>query len=184
MLPNLEDLDQNKSRTIIKRQVAAFEGNFVVWLSSILITAKANKTKEETLKNLSEELEGNHAGLLRSFAKSGNALPDKNDFDYLENEISMIRELVSEMSGLKNLVLLTVLEDTAPNCMAIFQKAAKLINADDTRYADMHYELDVEHSQDFKDSLIKEIQYYDNPEPLIDDAINKSLGLLKKIWTL
>ena len=184
LLPDPKKINKEQARTIIRRQVVAFEGNFVVWLSAVLLTARAEKTKEEIIKNLSEELEGNHAGLLRSFAKSGNALPNKSDFDYLEEEIKNIRELVSEMSGLKNLVLLTVLEDTAPNCMMIFQKVATIINANDTRYADMHYELDVKHSKDLKDSLIEEVGHYKNCEPMVDDAINKSLELLKKIWSL
>ena len=184
LLPKPEELDISKAKTLIKRQVAAFEGNFVVWLSSILITAKADKTKKEAFKNLREELEGNHAGLLRNFAKSGNALPDKEDFDFLENEVAEVRKLISEMSGLKNLVLLTVLEDTAPNCMAVLQKAAKLIDASDTAYADMHYELDVQHSKDFKDSLYEEVQQYESPESAVDEATDKALNLLKKIWSL
>jgi len=179
-----EELNKEKAKIIIKRQVAAFEWNFIIWLSSILITAKSNKAKQETKENLAEELKDNHAGLLRSFAKSWDSLPDKKDFEFLEKEIWEIRELISEMSGLKNLVLMTILEDTASDCMLYLNKAAKIIGATDTRYADMHYTLDLKHSQDFKDSLVEEIKYYDNNEELINSSIEKAIKLLKKIWTI
>lgn len=184
IISNITNLDKEKATTLIKRQLVAFEGNFVVWLSSILLTAKALKTIEVTRENLTEELEWNHAGLLRDFAKSWNALPSIEDYNFLENEITTIRELVSEMSWLKNLVLLTLLEITAPDCMSVFQNAANLIWANDSRYTSLHYELDKKHSQEFLDSLIEEIKFYDSPLDLIDDSIEKSLNLLKKIWAI
>ena len=183
-LPEVNSLSLEDSKKIIKRQVVAFEWNFIVWLSSVLITAKSDKSKIEIVENLTEELKDNHAWLLRSFAKSGDSLPSLNDYEFLDSEISDIRLLVSEMSWLKNLVLMTILEDTSPECMKLLSEASKKINSIDNRYPDIHYTLDLWHSEDLKKALVEEIKFYDNVEEKIDDSINKAINLLKKIWLI
>ena len=109
-LPTLAWLSNDQKRRILKRYVAALEGNFLAWMAATSITCRSMKSRYAADQNLWDEISEDHPGMLREFAKSADAEPDAADFDAVAYQVSEIRRLVSELSGLKNIPLLTTLE--------------------------------------------------------------------------
>jgi len=183
-LKPLDGVSDDDAKTIIKRYVAAFEGNFLTWMGGASISARSVVSKFAADENLWVEIRDDHPSMLRNFAKCSKAEPDATDFQYVHNEVMKIRNLVSDLSGVKNITLMTALENTSASFIPYLAELAKQLGCKDLTYTDVHGEADIEHANQFLEALSDEQKLgYQNAENEIDDTLVLTLGLLRKIFS-
>jgi hypothetical protein len=148
------------------------------------ISARSVVSKFATDENLWVEIRDDHPSMLRDFAKCTKAEPNAEDFQYTHNEVMKIRNLVSELSGVKNIALMATLENTSASFIPYLAELAKRLGCKNLTYTDIHGEADVEHADQFLEALSDEQNLgYQNTEKEIDETISLTLDLLKKIFT-
>ena len=69
--------------------------------------------------------------------------------------------MVGEMSGLKNLTLMAVLENTSVEFIPFLEKLATQLGSSNTVYTKIHGEADAAHAQQFAWALDHERYHYD-----------------------
>src|SRR3989344_1817490 len=148
-LKPVSEIDGNQARTILRRYVAAIEPNFLAWMSAAAISARSPYGKYAAEENLWVEIRDNHPGMLRNFAKECTAEPDANDFQAVQTEVNSIRQITAELSGLRNLVLMMLLENTSSAFVPYLAEIGKKLGAKDFTYTDVHGEADIEHANQF-----------------------------------
>ena len=179
-----EGISDDEARKIIKRYAAAIEGNFLAWMGGASISARSVVSKFAADENLWVEIRDDHPSMLRNFAKCAKAEPDAQDFQYVHNEVKAIRNLVGELSGVKNIALMAALENTSASFIPYLAELAKRLGCTDLTYTDVHGEADIEHANQFLEALSDEQELgYQNSEKEIDDTLALTLGLLKKIFS-
>ncbi len=184
-LAPVNDISEDDARKIIKRYTAAIEGNFLSWMGGASISARSIVSRFAADENLWVELKDDHPSMLRNFAKCCQAEPDSQDFQHVHNEVMKIRNLVGELSGLKNITLMATLENTSVAFIPWLVELAKKLGCKDLTYTDVHGEADIEHADQFLEALTDEQSLgYDNSEKDIDLTINLTLKLLKKSFVL
>lgn len=183
LLRPADGLTDDEARTIIKRYVAAIEGNFLAWMGGASVAARSVVSKFAADENLWVETKDDHPGMLRAFAVAAQAEPDAEDFQYIGNEVTHMRGLVSELSGLKNIAVMATLENTSVAFIPYLAALASRLGAKGLTYTDVHGEADVAHADQFLEALSDEQQRgYQNPEQEIDQAIAQTTELLKMIF--
>jgi heme oxygenase-like protein len=101
----------------------------------------------------------------------------------VHDEVMKIRNLARELSGVKNIALMAVLESTSAAFIPYLADLAKRLGCNDLTYTDVHGEADIEHANQFLEALSDEkILGYQNPDKDIDDTITLTLNLLKKFF--
>lgn len=182
-LKSVETITEDDARKIIQRYTAVFEGNFLSWMSGASITARSVVSRFAADENLWVELKYDHPAMLRNFAVSCNAEPSKEDFKYMHEEIQNTRNMVSELSGLKNICLMGTLENTSAAFIPYMAELGKKLGCTDFTYTDVHGEADIEHANQFLEALSDEQnQGYGSAEQDIDNTIEQTLKLLNKIF--
>ena len=180
-----DKISAKDTKLIIKRYVAAIEGNFVAWMAGASISARSVVSKFAADENLWVELKDDHPGMLRNFAKCANAEPDGKDFEAVEKEVARIRNLVGELSGIKNVALMAVLENTSAAFIPYLAELAKKLGSEDLTYTDIHGEADIEHANQFLEALSDEKTLgYPNAEKDIEETIGLAIELIRKIFTV
>ena len=184
-LPQVSDISKEQAKTIIKRYTAAIEGNFLAWMGGASISARSVVSRFAADENLWVELKDDHPSMLRNFAKCCKAEPDSQDFQYVHDKVLKIRNMVGELSGLKNITLMATLENTSASFIPWLAELAQKLGCKDLTYTDVHGEADIEHADQFLEALTDEQSLgYDNSEKDIDSTINLTLELLKKCFVL
>jgi len=183
-LKPLDGASDDIARKTIKRYTAAIEGNFLAWMGGASISARSVVSKFAADENLWVEIRDDHPSMLRNFAKCAKAEPDAEDFQYVHDEVMKIRNLVGELSGVKNITLMAALENTSASFIPYLAELAKKLGCTDLTYTDVHGEADIEHANQFLEALSDEQKLgYQNAEKEIDDTLALTLGLLKKIFS-
>ncbi|MBI2173361.1 MAG: iron-containing redox enzyme family protein [Candidatus Aenigmarchaeota archaeon] len=184
-LQPVENISEDDAHTIIKRYVASIEGNFLSWMAGASISSRSVISRFAADENLWVELRDDHPSMLRKFAKCCNAEPDRSDFQYVHNEVMKIRSLVGELSGIKNITLMAVLENTSAAFVPYLSELAKKIGCDDLTYTDVHGEADIDHANQFLEALTDEQNLgYKNSSDDIDQTIRIVIDFMKKIFVL
>jgi len=183
-LKPLDNISDDVARKTIKRYTAAIEGNFLVWMGGASISARSVVSKFAADENLWVEIRDDHPSMLRNFAKCAKAEPDAEDFQYVHSEVMKVRNLVGELSGVKNIALMAVLENTSASFIPYLAGLAKKLGCNDLTYTDVHGEADIEHANQFLEALSDEVKLgYQNAEKEVDDTLALTLSLLKKIFS-
>ena len=172
-----------EARTIIRRYTAVIEGNFMAWMGAAALTARSIQGRYAAEENLWVELKDDHAGMLRAFAQAANANPGSNDYAAINDVVSSMRKMVSEMSGLKNLALMAVLENTSATFIPVLEKLAVQLGSTNLVYTKIHGEADVAHADQFTWALEHEIAHHPEAEKQINEAVALSTDFLKKIFS-
>lgn len=176
------EISSDQARKIIQKYTAAIEGNFVGWMGAAAISARSVEGRYAASENLWVEMKDNHASMLRSFATSANAEPDQESFAQVAREVESIRGMVSEMSGLKNLVLMAVLENTSAEFIPLLEKLAIACGSTNILYTKVHGEADILHANQFLWAVEHEKLHYENPEVIIEEAINTTVRFLLHLF--
>jgi len=177
------DLTETKARAVISRYVAAVEGNFIQWLAAASVTARSPTAKFAADQNLRDEFFETHPDLLRAFAKGASAEPDVNDYAAVEGAVSEIRKMISELSGLKNTVLIATLESASLSFTPYLAELGNRLGNTDSRYTDAHGDADIEHARLFLQAIAEERKMgYERPSEQIECAILMGRNLLKSAF--
>ncbi|NEP10248.1 MAG: hypothetical protein F6K14_08515 [Symploca sp. SIO2C1] len=178
----IELLTVEESKGIIKRFVAATEGNFQCWLATALIASRSSDVRSTVEKNLQVEIQENHSSMLRKFAVNAHAEPDAVDFRVVSQAVEQVRWLVAECSGLKCIALIAMLESVSfiyPYLSSLARKAG----SDDLTYTNIHEIEDPDHAEQFSKALSDEMTFgYNNPEQDIDEVISVLSDLYRSIF--
>lgn len=184
-LPDASKLSKEQAKKIIQRYTAAIEGNFLSWMGGGAISARSVISKFAVDENLWVEIKDNHPGMLRKFAKDCNAEPNSEDYRYAENEVNAVREIVADLSGIKTITLMATLENTSTAFVPFLAQLGKKLGCKDFTYTDVHGEADIEHADQFLQSLTDEQSLgYQNASKEINNTIKATLVLLRKIFTI
>jgi hypothetical protein len=178
----LQGLSNEQARAIIRRYTAAIEGNFVSWMGAAAITARSVQGRYAASENLWVEMKDDHAGMLRSFAKGTNAEPQTADYQATSAAVHSVRSMVGEMSGLKCLILMAVLENTSAEFIPLLEKFAVQLGATELTYTKVHGEADVLHADQFAWALEHEAVYHNNADKDINEAVNVAIQFLKAVF--
>jgi hypothetical protein len=181
MLPKSEMTPQSAQR-LIRRYTAAIEGNFVAWMGATAISARSIQGRYAASENLWVEMKDDHAGMLHAFARDAQALPSAEDFAYVEEVVEHVRGVVAEMSGLKNLTLMAILENTSAEFIPLLESLAKSLGSTNLKYTLIHGEADIVHADQFSWAVEYEKAHYENPQKEIADATNMTIRFLERIF--
>lgn len=180
-LPSASLLSPEQCRSIIQRYTAAIEGNFVGWMGAAAISARSIEGRFAASENLYVEMKDDHAGMLRDFALSAQAVPSIEHFADVAEQVSSIRKLVAQMSGLKTLTLMAVLENTSGAFIPWLAELAEKCGSSNLKYTDVHGVADMEHAEQFLWAVQCEAVHYTNSKLQIDDVISKTSLFLTRI---
>lgn len=176
------ELSNEQAKEIIRRYTAAIEGNFVAWMGVTVITVRSIQGRYAASENLWVEMKDDHAGMLRRFAKSAGAEPLTADYQAVAPAVESVRKMVGEMSGLKNLTLMAVLENTSAEFIPWLEKMAIQLGTTDLTYTKVHGEADVMHADQFTWAVEHEMAHHDSAERIVEEAIEKSVQFVKAIF--
>lgn len=182
LLPK-EATSKEEAVFIIRRYTAAIEGNFVSWMGAAAISARSVEGRYAASENLWVEMKDNHAGMLRAFAKAAGAEPEKADYQSVENAVESIRTMVAEMSGLKNLTLMAVLENTSAEFIPPLEKLAQQLGSTNLTYTKVHGEADIAHADQFTWAVGHESTHYPNADKQIAAAVDAAIKFLEVIFS-
>src|SRR3989344_8007789 len=141
-LPSHQKLSKEQAIKIIQRYTASIEGNFLSWMSGASISVRSVISRFAVDENLWVEIKDNHPGMLRKFAINCKAEPNSEDYRYSERETNSIRELVSELSGIKTISLMATLENTSSAFIPFLAELGKKLGCKDFTYTNVHGEAD------------------------------------------
>lgn len=177
-----EDVSDERARLIIRRYVAAIEGNFVSWMGAAAITARSVQGRYAASENLWVEMKDDHAGMLRAFARGAGAEPLAEDHQSMAVAIQSVRTMVGEMSGLRNLALMAVLENTSAAFVPLLETLAVQLGAPDLTYTKVHGEADIAHADQFAWALEHEMPHHEGAEKIVEDTIAASAEFMRAIF--
>lgn len=175
-------LPNDVARKILQRYSAAIEGNFVAWMGATVITARSVQGRYAASENLWVEMKDDHAGMLRAFAKNAGAEPNVEDYQYVDAAVQSARQMVAEMSGLKNLALMAVLENTSAAFIPWLASLAKQLGATDFTYTDVHGEADIMHADQFAWALEHESEQHERAKESVRDAVDVTVKFLSVLF--
>lgn len=176
------DVTNEVASHILRRYTAAIESNFVAWMGAATITVRSVQGRYASQENLWVEMKDDHAGMLRKFAKNASAEPTTSDYTDVADAVANIRAMVGEMSGLKTLTLMAVLENTSVEFIPLLEKFAVQLGSSNTSYTKAHGEADAAHAQQFVWALEQEKAHYTDAESTIDAAIETTLSFLEHVF--
>ncbi len=90
--------------------------------------------------------------------------------------------MVGEMSGLKNLTLMAVLENTSVEFIPFLEKLATQLGSSNKVYTKIHGEADAAHAQQFAWALDHEKDHYEDANSIIDIAMETTLSFLEQVF--
>ncbi len=173
------------SRTIIARYTAAVAVNFTDWIGKTIPWARHETTYHALVDNLRCEVVQDHVKMLLNFATLSKAMPEREDYAYIYDEVANIRKLFAEpaTAGISGVALCTVLENTSDIFIPDLAKRAKELGCTDFTYTNVHGEADVEHSEAFLKAMEEEeTMGYLNAEYFIKDASEQAVALIARIY--
>lgn len=175
--------EAEQARGVIYKYTKVFEGNFITWMASAALTARSPYARYAASENLWVELRDNHPGMLHAFAESCGALTPGMTVGV--PELKKVRHLVGELSGLKSVALMTLLESTSEVFIPYLVLLAKRLSCGNFEYANIHGTADVAHAEQFAKALREEVdQAYINPIAEIEQAAQVTIALLKDVFIL
>lgn len=148
-LPQADRLSLDECRAVIQRYAAAIEGNFIAWMGAAEISARSIEGRFAAGENLFVELKDDHAGMLHEFARSAHSLPQEEHFEAVHSVVDEVRQMVGEMSGIKTLTLMAMLETSSCVFVPWLAQLAKKCGSTNLKYIDVHGEADVAHAERF-----------------------------------
>jgi hypothetical protein len=173
-------ITNEEAREIIARYTAAFEGNFVAWMAATTISTQTVQGRYAAEENIEVEMRDNHPGMLRKFAQFSNAEPSQKHYESIQKELNEIRKLVAELNGVKNIALMTYLENTSAAFIPYLAQLGKQLGCTDFTYTNVHGIADISHADQFLWALEHEMKK--EPKGNIDQVIQKGYALLKAIF--
>lgn len=178
------ELTNEEALAFIRKYTAAIEGNFVAWMGAAAISARSVQGRYAASENLWVEMRDDHAGMLHAFARAANAEPTADDFASVAEAVASVRSMVAEMSGLKNLVLMAVLENTSAQFIPLLEKLAVQLGSTNLTYTKIHGEADVAHADQFLWAVEQEREHYGDADAAISSAIGVSVAFLEQVFLL
>lgn len=181
----IESISDIQASQILARYAAAFEGNFITWMAAASVSARSIYSKFAADENIYVEIQEDHPGMLRRFVTSAGVQVGEDAFLQVQNEVNSLRKLVSEISGLKNITLMAVLENTSTVFIPYLYELAAKLNATDFMYTNVHGEADIKHAEQFLEAMEKEyVQGYSQPMGDISETVELTCALLEKIFKI
>jgi hypothetical protein len=183
-LPKPGSLSDEAARLLIASYTAAFVGNFTTWMAAALVSAKSYEGKRAATENLQVEIKEDHPSMLERFARGCGVLTERCHFDFVELDVTLIRNMVAKLQGLDNLMLIMLLEQASAEFIPVLEDLGKQLRGVDLRYTHVHGEVDWVHAEDFAEAVEAEQTYYEpsdtaQREKLVTDLV---LRLLKRIF--
>ncbi|HEV2818553.1 MAG TPA: hypothetical protein VGW40_15180 [Allosphingosinicella sp.] len=177
-LVSINDLSDDACRRIIRRYTAGVGGNFVNWLAAGTVSCRSLEARYATAENAYIEIQDDHPGMLRDFAKLSGAEPETADYRYAQVEARRIQAEVSKMSGVFIISLVGTLENVSLDYIPWLGAISKRLGNDNMRYVDIHGEADIEHATQFHWALEREAALYPEPEPLMKAGADAAVGFI------
>lgn len=172
--------DPEQASAILYTYAQIFEGNFVSWMAGAMLTARSPYARYAASENLWVELKDNHPGMLRAFIESCQVKPWPNKS---LAELEKVRQEVGELSGLKNIALMAILENTSEIFIPYLAILAKQLGCQNFEYTDAHGVTDILHAEQFTKALQEEIeQSYPNAQTDIIQITEVTMDLLISIF--
>lgn len=180
---------ETADRIVIARYTAAFEGNFTDWIGRTAHGVRHEHAKFALADKLRRESNGRHAELLRNLAKSSDALPDTDDFEFIYEEIRIIRGLFArlEKGGLAGLGLLITLESMSRLFIPDLIKRAKECGCTEEhlKYLEIRDKTDVEDGKAFIQATEAELKMWhaDDRNGAVLCGAHAARDLILRIYT-
>ncbi len=177
-----QSLAKEQKAKILRKYIAAIEGNFVSWMGAATICARSVQGRYAASENLWVEIKDDHAGMLRDFAKSAQCEPGIEDYQAASGAVMSMRGLVARLSGLECLTLMAVLEKTSAVFIPWLEDAAKELGSTNFRYTMVHGEADIGHADQFAWAVSHEMELYENAEEKINTSVQVTVEFLRNIF--
>jgi hypothetical protein len=178
-LPPVETLTPEQRRGIIARYSAVLEGNFIYWMTAILLAIKSEDAKPVILENLHEEIHESHPNMMRNFAIAAGAFPTAQDSLSLSHELTAVRLFLGRLDPVPSLVLMAYFEGLIQKFMTPLAAMAAAQGSTDMVYTDVHGVCDIAHTAGLFESLAYEMAI--NP-PAEGTDIYEGLDLLRTLF--
>ena len=179
-----ETLSPEQSRDIIARYTAAIAGNFVPWMAAASVSVRSLQARFACEENITQEMHGDHPGLLETFARGANAEPTAQDHTAVADAVQNIRTLVHEMNGLKLLTLMACLERTSNGFIPFLADLAHERNSREFTYTNVHGLADAKHAEQFLWALSFEQNEYEDAPRIVEETVRRCVTFLRTILTV
>lgn len=177
-------LSDAEKRTILRRYTAGVAEHFVKWLAAASLCSRSLEARYAAGENARLEIADDHPGMLREFSALSGAVPDREDYEYVEPFLDAVQSEVAKMPGLFLTVFLGVLESTSAEYIPWLTEISKSLGNTNFRYAEIHGEADISHAEQFNWAAEKESKYYENPDRQVNLGHKIALYYLKGLLTI
>lgn len=182
-LKPIETVSVEEARGIISKYTAAIEGNFIPWMAAALISQQSVQAEYATKENLIVEINNNHQGLLREFAKHAKAEPSLEHYQAVQENVFVIQKKVAAGHGLTILTIMTALETSSEVFIPYLATLARKIGSTNLQYTTIHGIADQVHADQFLWALSYEYKYYENADGIISATMKLVHSLLEAIFS-
>jgi hypothetical protein len=181
-LKDPQKISVHLARAIIGRYTTAVAGHFTSWMGATAVSAKSELGRHAASENLEIEFKENHVALLFDFAGSAQALPNWDDHSHVRPVVMSVYDMVSDMSGLRNLALMATLESTSTVFIPWLEELAHKCNGRDFRYTQMHGVADIAHAEQFVRAVEAERPFYADADKQIKGGVAIAVDFLRLIF--
>jgi hypothetical protein len=157
-LPDPKQLTSEERRGIIARYAAVLEGNFIYWMTAVVLAARAKQSRPILLENLYEEVHDSHPHMLRKFALAANAFPTDKDHLAVNDDLTRVRLFLGKLSPVKSVLMMGFFEGFIQKFMSYLASLAVEQGSGEFEYTDVHGVCDIEHTQGLFKVLRAEIE--------------------------
>lgn len=158
---NIKAKSEEEMKVILARYSAAIQPNFVQWLASSISAAKSDKAREILRKNLCDEVEQDHPGMLKRFCDSAGVRISPTDVEMSVQDLYHLSGDVFDRgyaTSVRKLAALAVMENASPIFIPRLEFYAKTLGSKDFEYTQVHGIADIEHAHELVEALNYEIE--------------------------
>jgi hypothetical protein len=146
-LPSQNQSTSDERRGIIARYSAVLEGNFIYWMTAVLICVHSEESRQILLDNLHEEVRDAHPVMLRKFAIAANAFPTDQDALAVDEELRNMRLFLGRLSAVQSVLTMAFFEGFIQRFMAYLASLAAAQGSTEMEYTDVHGVCDIAHTE-------------------------------------
>ena len=175
-----------RHRDVIARYHAVMAVNFTDWMGKTIPWVESSDALVVLKDNIQCEIEEDHIGMLDRFAQYSGAMPDKEDYFFVQECVVKIRNLLKDSTtrGLAGITLCAVLENTSLRFIPDIAVRAKTLGSNDLGYTDSHGKADIKHAKFMRDAMMYELMVgYKDDKKIVKDATDAAIFCIDTIYT-
>jgi hypothetical protein len=176
---------ETESHVVIARYTAAARGNFISWIGQTIPWARHENARQILIENLRVEQVEDHYDMLGRFAERSNAMPGKEHFEFIKNELDAVFRLFADpvLSGLRGIVVLAIVENGSGIFMENLAPRGEECGCTDFTYTIVHSEVDPVHAEAAIRGIEAEMTMgYQDPIAIIEETIEVVAKLIAKVF--